>query len=66
VSLQRGDTGDDVAAWQFILAQRGYHVPESGIYDTRTEYGTRVLQAGAGLARTGIVDDETRAAALLT
>jgi hypothetical protein len=62
--LRRGDTGDDVAAWQRALHAAGVDPGAvDGSFGALTASATRELQARAGLTVDGVAGPRTRSAA---
>lgn len=64
--LRRGDSGELVRQWQFLLTARGYALtlgPADGIFGRRTERATKQFQKDRGLEPDGIVGPKTWAAA---
>lgn len=60
--LRRGATGNAVTIIQKELAASGFSVPVTGIYDQRTKNAVLAYQTSRGLAKDGIVGQETWAA----
>ena len=59
-TIRRGDSGDDVAAWQQILKKNCPHeIGIDGIFGPRTEGMTKYLQEASGLTPDGIVGPVT-------
>lgn len=62
--LRQGSSGDDVKALQSLLSEDKTIYPEglkTGYYGSLTAEAVRRLQEKAGLEKTGIIDDDTRA-----
>ena len=60
--LRRGATGALVTTLQKELASAGFNVPATGIYDQRTKNAVTAYQTSRGLAKDGVVGQETWAA----
>ncbi|MCR4328329.1 MAG: D-alanyl-D-alanine carboxypeptidase family protein [Patescibacteria group bacterium] len=63
-TMQQGDSGSDIRLLQSTLAQGNYLASDddTGFYGERTGNAVRAFQSDESLSRTGIVDEETRAA----
>lgn len=61
-TIQIGDTGSDVTAWQKLLNSKGFVVDTDGVFGKQTLSATIVAQHWAGVTADGIVGPKTLAA----
>lgn len=61
-----GDRGSDVTAIQLLLRARGVSIAPDGVFGPSTSAALRAFQAARGLAATGVADDATWSALVMT
>lgn len=61
-----GDRGTDVTAIQLLLRARGATIAADGVFGSATAAALRTFQSGRGLIATGVADNATWAALVMT